>query len=274
MIPIRDKNPTSTTPILTIALIAINVVVFFTEPLFASTSLRGTSPVCAGVSADARQSCEEARYFACHAAIPYEVTHGERIAEAFENGHRFEAPIDNAFAALEQASCPNKNRWLSILESMFLHGSILHIAGNMLFLWVFGNNIEDRLGRVKFVLFYLLAGVAATYAQSYVFPDSATPLVGASGAIAGVLGAYLLLFPQARVVTLVIFFFITWIELPAIVVIGLWFLLQLFSGVGSIAADTGVAYMAHVGGFVAGMLLLLILRPRHEPRRPAGELPF
>jgi len=257
MIPIRDRNPTTTTPVLTIALIVLNVVVFFTEPLFGSGG-----------------DIAEARYFACNAAVPYEVTHGERIADARTNGHEFAAPIDNAFAELELRSCPKKNLWLSILKSMFLHGSILHIAGNMLFLWVFGNNIEDRLGRMKFIAFYLLAGVAATYAQSYVFPDSATPLIGASGAIAGILGAYLLLFPRARVVTLVIFFFITWVELPAIVVIGLWFLLQLFSGVGSIAANTGVAYMAHVGGFVAGMLLLLIFRPRSEPRRPTGELPF
>jgi len=259
MIPIRDENPTETTAYITLALIAINIVIFFTEPVFAS-----------GESGQFRQ----AQYFACHAAVPYEVTHGETTAHAFERGRGFPSDLDNAFAALEQRTCPHKSVWFSILASMFLHGSILHIAGNMLFLWVFGNNIEDRLGRMKFIAFYLLAGVAATYAQSYVFPDSATPLIGASGAIAGILGAYLLLFPRARVVTLVIFFFITWVELPAIVVIGLWFLLQLFSGVGSIAANTGVAYMAHVGGFVAGMLLLLIFRPRSEPRRPTGELPF
>ena len=255
MIPIRDENPTTTTPYLTIALIAINIAMFLTEPLFASGQ-------------DAQ--IQEARYFACNASIPYEVTHGERIAEARARGVEFEAPIDNAFAILQAQSCPQKSLWLSILKSMFLHGSILHIAGNMLFLWVFGNNIEDRLGRMRFILFYLLAGIAATYAQSYVFPDSATPLVGASGAIAGVLGAYLLLFPRARIVSLVIFFFITWVELPAVVVIGLWFVMQLVSGVGSVAADTGVAYMAHIGGFIAGMLLLLIFRPRREPRIVPG----
>ncbi|MGH2785883.1 MAG: rhomboid family intramembrane serine protease [Actinomycetota bacterium] len=248
MIPLKDENPVSSTPVVTILLIAINIVVFLTEPLFASGQ-------------DAQ--FQEAKYFACRAAIPYEVTHGERIADARLRGVEFEDRIDNVFAEIERISCPQKNVWLSIFVSMFLHGSILHIAGNMLFLWVFGNNVEDRLGKGKFVAFYLLSGIAATYAQSYVFPSSATPLVGASGAIAGILGAYLLMFPRARIKSLVILVvFITMIELPASIVIGLWFVLQLVSSVGSVAADTGVAYMAHVGGFLAGMILLLIFRPR------------
>jgi membrane associated rhomboid family serine protease len=245
MFPIKDENPTFSTPLVTIALIAINIVVFMFQ------LSKGGSQV------------EEARFFVCNASIPYEVTHGERIADARSRGFEFEERIDNAFAELERQECPKKNVWLSIVQSMFLHGSILHIAGNMLFLWVFGNNVEDRLGKLKYIAFYLLSGVAATYAQSYVFPSSATPLVGASGAIAGILGAYLLMFPRARIKSLVILvIFITMIELPAFIVIGLWFVMQLVSSVGSVTADTGVAYMAHVGGFLAGMLLLLIFRPK------------
>lgn len=258
MIPIKDENPTFSTPIVTILLIAINVVVFLTEPLFASGR---------------EGQIEEIKYFACQAAIPFEVTHGERIGEQLQGDVFPPDPEASVFAQAQRIFCPKKNVWLSILKSMFLHGSILHIAGNMLFLWVFGNNIEDRLGKLKFVLFYFLSGIAATYAQSYVFPSSATPLVGASGAIAGILGAYLLMFPRARIKSLVILvIFITMIELPAAVVIGLWFLLQLVSGVGSVAADTGVAYMAHVGGFLAGMLLLLVFRPK--PAHPQSAFPY
>jgi membrane associated rhomboid family serine protease len=258
MFPIKDENPTSSTPVVTLVLIAINIVVFLTEPLFASGR---------------EGQIAEIKYFACRAAIPYEVTHGERLAERLEGQVFPPDPEASVFAQAERLFCPQKNVWLSILVSMFLHGSILHIAGNMLFLWVFGNNVEDRLGKGKFLAFYLLSGIAATYAQSYVFPSSATPLVGASGAIAGILGAYLLMFPRARIKSLVILvIFITMIELPAAVVIGLWFVLQLVSSVGSVAADTGVAYMAHVGGFLAGMLLLLIFRPRQRP--PTSSYPY
>jgi len=253
MIPIRDENPTFSTPIVTIALIAINIIVFFTEPVLGGSTQE--------------QAVKQVRYFACHAAVPYELTHGERVGDAFVAGRRFESNLENATAVFERGSCPRKSVWLSILESMFLHGSILHIAGNMLFLWVFGNNVEDRLGWHRFIVFYLLAGLAAAYAQAFVFPDSAVPLIGASGAIAGILGAYILMFPRARVRNLIfLFIFITTVELPAYIVIGLWFLLQLVSGVGSVSGDTGVAYMAHVGGFLAGMLLLLVFRPR-RPRQ-------
>jgi membrane associated rhomboid family serine protease len=197
------------------------------------------------------------------------VTHGERVADALQRGVRFDKQVDNLFAVLEARNCPRKNVWFSIFMSMFLHGSIAHLGFNMLFLWVFGNNVEDRLGRLRYVMFYVLAGIAAAYAQSFVFPDSATPLVGASGAIAGILGAYLLMFPRAPILTLVVFFLV---PIPAFVMIGVWFLTQLFSSVGSVSGDTGVAYMAHVGGFLAGMLLLLVFRPR--PQRPAVPLPY
>jgi membrane associated rhomboid family serine protease len=268
MIPIKDENPTSSTPFVTIALIVINIIVFFTEPVVVSRSLHEDLNVIPACAQDPG-TCNQLRYFACNAAIPYELTHGERAGDVLRKGTEFKSGAENLTAAFERISCPRKSIWLSILKSMFLHGSILHIAFNMLFLWVFGNNVEDRLGIPKYVVFYLLAGTAAAYAQSYVFPDSAVPLIGASGAVAGILGTYILMFPRARVRSLVILIiFITMIEVPAWLMIGIWFVTQLFSSIGSVSGDTGVAYMAHIGGFLAGMLLLLIFRPR-RPQRAA-----
>ena len=164
--------------------------------------------------------------------------------------------------------------------SMFLHGGLLHIGSNMLYLAIFGDNIEDRLGRSKYLLFYLLCGFLATFAHAFFSPGSRIPAIGASGAIAGVLGAYLILFPHARVMTLIpIFVFITVRELPAILILGLWFVLQLFSGVGSLGvADAqdmgGVAYFAHIGGFVAGMLLIAPFGGFRRPRVREPEYPW
>ena len=152
---------------------------------------------------------------------------------------------------------------ITMFVSMFLHGGLLHIGSNMLYLWVFGDNIEDRLGHFRYLLFYLLCGVLATIAHAVSAPSSTVPAIGASGAIAGVLGAYLVLFPHARVTTLIpIFVFVTVRELPAILLLGLWFVLQFFSGVGSLGMPDdagGVAYFAHIGGFVFGMLLIVLL---------------
>jgi membrane associated rhomboid family serine protease len=150
--------------------------------------------------------------------------------------------------------------FLTIFTSMFMHAGWVHIGGNMLYLWIFGDNVEDRFGHLQYLLFYLICGIAATFAQLAFSIGSSIPSLGASGAIAGVLGAYLLLFPQRRV-TVLLGYGVT--QMPALIVIGLWFVLQLFSGIGSIAgaADTGgVAYMAHVGGFIAGLALAFILR--------------
>lgn len=161
------------------------------------------------------------------------------------------------------------------LLSMFLHGGLLHLGGNMLFLWIFGDNIEDRLGPVKFAAFYLLCGYAATYAHAFVDPRSAVPAIGASGAIAGVLGAYVVLYPTARIASLVFFgFFVRVFQVPAVVYLGLWFVMQLFSGLFSLSATQGqqggVAWFAHIGGFIAGPLLLLVFgRRRPQPRRTA-----
>jgi membrane associated rhomboid family serine protease len=168
----------------------------------------------------------------------------------------------------------------TIVVSMFLHGSVMHIGSNMLYLFIFGDNIEDRLGKTRYLVFYLLCGFLATLAHAVFSPGSRIPAIGASGAIAGVLGAYLILFPHARVMTLLpIFVFITVRELPAIVILGLWFVLQLFSGVGSLgvrdAQDMGgVAYFAHIGGFVAGMALIAIFGGLRKTRPPEPELPW
>src|SRR5262245_21532683 len=159
----------------------------------------------------------------------------------------------------------------SVLVSMFLHGGWMHLLGNMLYLWIFGDNVEDRLGHVRYVIFYLACGWAATLAHGYTDMQSSVPSVGASGAIAGVLGAYLLLFPKARVLTLIPLGFYTQMrEVPALLVLGLWFVLQFFSGIASLGVrqQTGVAWWAHIGGFVAGMILVKILAPRGGPRRP------
>lgn len=154
---------------------------------------------------------------------------------------------------------------VSFLTSMFLHGGFMHIAGNMLYLWIFGNNVEDVVGRLRFLLFYLFCGFAASGAQVLMQPDVQVPTIGASGAIAGVLGAYLLMFPRARIDTVLLLWrFIRIVQLPAIVVLGFWFVLQLFNGLLSfgLAASGGVAWFAHIGGFVVGMALGPVLRQR------------
>jgi membrane associated rhomboid family serine protease len=265
VIPLRDINPTTRTAWLTLALIAANVAVFLLwEPTFGNQS-------------------EQQVFFFCNAEIPFETTHQEALADAGSAGVaaiRETYGVGEANARGLQAfldrRCPNKSWLASVFVSMFLHGGWLHIAGNMLFLWVFGNNIEDRLGRLVFILLYFLGGIAATVLQVAFAPDSAIPNVGASGAIAGVLGSYLVLFPRARIQTLVIFFFITLIELPASFVLIAWFVLQLFSGVGGMGTDVGggVAYWAHVGGFVFGALVTwLFFRSRRAPATPAWPFP-
>jgi len=153
--------------------------------------------------------------------------------------------------------------WATLFTSMFLHADWLHFAVNMLFLWVFGDNVEDRFGHFKYLLFYLAAGVAASWLQIAVEPSSQIPTIGASGAIAGVLGAYLLLFPFSRIRTVVFFFIITIVRIPAFLLLGLWFLLQFISGVGSLGPSTqtgGVAYWAHMGGFLVGMAVVVVYK--------------
>ncbi len=178
-----------------------------------------------------------------------------------------------AFIPARFWSSPDLANVITIFVSMFLHGGLFHLGGNMLYLWIFGDNVEDRLGHTKYLFFYLICGILATLAHAIVNADSSMPSIGASGAIAGVLGGYIVMFPRARVTTLIpIFFFITVREIPAVVVLGLWFVLQLFTGAASLGIPEhnagGVAYFAHIGGFIAGMILVVLmggLRRRPEP---------
>ena len=244
VIPIHDDNPTRRRAIVTYVLIALNFAFFFTEPVVAHFGVG---------SQTAGQVCQQQRYFDHHAAIPYELTHNKPLPPHVYRIETTGGPFDCVVTET------GKKPYLSVLYSMFLHGGWLHILGNMLFLWIFGNNVEDRFGRLRFLLFYLFCGYVAAYGFAYGNADSTTTLVGASGAIAGVLGAYLVLFPRARV-TSIIPLAIVWIpvKLPAWVVLGGWFLLQYayFSGLG-VASGGSVAYGAHVVGFLVGALLTL-----------------
>jgi membrane associated rhomboid family serine protease len=156
------------------------------------------------------------------------------------------------------------SHWGTIFSSMFLHGGFLHIGGNMLYLWIFGNNVEDYLGHVKYLLFYLLCGAAAALTHTLAESSSTVPMIGASGAISGILGAYLLLYPRARVVTMIwFFFFLRFVRVPAYVVLGLWFLMQL---PGALGGSGGIAWFAHIGGFIFGLLTVRLLGGRRRPQ--------
>jgi len=269
VLPIRDANPTGRTPFVTLALIVANVLIFL---LWQPT-----------LTADQNADAEQQLFFLCHGEIPFEVSHQTSLAEGgAEAAAAIEADyprVSNGeqLQAVLAEECGNKSWIASLFASMFLHGGWLHIGGNMLFLWIFGNNIEDRLGPVRYLLFYLLGGLAASGLQLLVGPESAIPSVGASGAIAAVLGAYLVLYPRARVTTVVFFFLITLVELPAVVVLGLWFVLQLLEGVGGLGTQVngGVAYFAHIGGFVFGLAIAVALlrRRRGGPAVPEVVYP-
>jgi membrane associated rhomboid family serine protease len=262
MLPLRDANPRLKIPIVTLLLIGANAVAF----LFWQPTLRGGDDL----------DFEQQTFFWCNGLIPYEVAHnvsladsGRQGAEAIAEDYGRQVPAEELQDFLAE-ECPDKSPWLSVLTSMFLHGGWLHILGNMLFLWVFGDNVEDRLGKVSFLAFYLVGGVVAGALQFVFAPESTIPNVGASGAVAAVLGAYIVLYPHARVLTGVALVFLwTLIELPAIVVLGMWFVLQLFQGVAGFGADvnSGVAYWAHVGGFGFGFLFALLALRRRRGRR-------
>lgn len=166
---------------------------------------------------------------------------------------------------------PDRFAWSAVLTSMFLHGGWMHLIGNMWFLWIYGDNVEDILGKARYLGFYLLSGAAAVLVQVAIQPDSRIPIIGASGAIAGVMGAYMVKFPHARILTLIpIFFIVTFQEIPAFLILVYWFVIQFFSGVGSIASahqGGGVAWFAHIGGFLAGMVLIQFMRTRERYRR-------
>ena len=226
MIPLRDANPTQRTPVVTIGLIVACVIVFAVQ--LGEMSSGGEAALGALVT-------------------EWGIVPAELVA-ALRSG---------AYASLETGT---------LLTSQFLHGSLLHIGGNMLYLWIFGNNIEDRFGRLRFLAFYLGGGVVAGLAQVAIDPDSTIPTIGASGAIAATLGAYLVLFPRARVTTAIfLVFFFQLIDVPAVIVLAAWFILQLIDGIGSLSvtaatAEGGVAFFAHIGGFVFGAAVGLAVR--------------
>lgn len=236
LFPLGDDNSDrEITPVVTWTLIGINVLVYIYQVM-------------------------NPRFTLGYSVIPFEITHGVDLTQ----------PTSLGKMMLPQAPGPVPI-YLTLLFSMFMHGGVAHIGGNMLYLWIFGDNVEDRMGHVKYLIFYLLCGLLASAAQIAVGPDSPIQNLGASGAIAGVLGAYLVLFPHKKVRVLVPFgFFSQLTELPAIVVIGLWGLLQFFGGFGQVANPReggGVAYMAHVGGFVAGLILVFLFRNSQTQRR-------
>ncbi|HSL58176.1 MAG TPA: rhomboid family intramembrane serine protease [Acidimicrobiales bacterium] len=256
MLPIKDENPTSRPAVLTFLIGAACVAVFVLYQASPGANEVIDTPVGA-VEVEASLAFTLER-----AAIPCEIRQGEPLSLQ---------EITATFAGGDPDACgqeggpllfPDKSVWLAIVTSMFLHGGWLHLGGNMLFLWVFGNNVEDRLGVVRYLLVYLAAGVAATAAHVAASPDSTIPIVGASGAIAGVMGAYLVWFPNAPVRTLFVFFLIFVTDVRAKWLLGAWFGLQFFTG-----NDSGVAWVAHVGGFVFGVVVGLVVRASATARR-------
>jgi membrane associated rhomboid family serine protease len=226
-LPIKDINPTERTPVITISIIAINVIVYIYQ-------------MSLGPNVNA--------FIASYGATPFEITRMTDLTHAVLDGRFTHFPGPNPI-------------FITLITSMFIHGSLLHLGGNMLYLWIFGNNIEDLIGPFKFSLFYLISGLAAHFLHIITDPSSLIPTVGASGAIAGLLGAYLIAYPRARVLTVVFFFFIRMIILPAFVVIIFWFFIQLISAMASLGGmqSGGVAWFAHVGGFLAGVVLIYIM---------------
>ena len=280
MIPLKDNIPTSRFPILTVVLIAVNLAFFAWQLTYSGDGYSSPEMRELGVTERDLNALE-------YGAIPYRVLHpGEDCAVGAVPGDGRGAQVDivcegqPSYAEAEQldregvaplAPIAGVAWWLTILTSMFMHAGILHFAGNMLFLWVFGNNIEDSMGRPRFLLFYLMAGFVAVYAQSLLDPQSAIPTIGASGAVSGVLGGYILLHPRARVLTMIIIiFFFTFIEIPAMIMLGIWFVLQALPvfgqlGISDLAgADGGVAYLAHVGGFLFGLATIKLFANRHK----------
>jgi membrane associated rhomboid family serine protease len=256
VLPLKDNIPTDRFPVVTVALIVINIAMFFG---FQQAYWDG------GGFAVNEQNVAE------YAEIPYEITNSGKQCALTGPGE-----VECEGDGLAEGEAPEQPAtWLTLLTSMFMHGGLLHIAGNMLFLWIFGNNVEDSMGRVKFIAFYLLGGLAATAAQVAFDPDSTVPTLGASGAVAAVLGGYALLYPRARVVTLVLLFiFITVIELPAWLVLFGWAIIQVFSASSQAALEGGgVAYWAHIGGFVFGLALIKLFASREKDDYVQPKLP-
>ncbi len=249
VIPLHDDNPTHRRAVVTLVIIAINVFVYF---------------VVQPHGGDA-----EAEFTLERAAIPCELEQGSPLTpDEYLTGEcdAEEPAIERRYG--DEPIDPGKNVWLAVFTSMFLHGSFVHLAGNMLFLWIFGNNVEDHLGPFLFVPFYLLLGVAGMTAHYLADPGSTVPIIGASGAIAGLMGAYLVLWPRARILTYIPLLLFVVVYLPAGVVLGIWFGMQFFTN-----PNEGVAWLAHVGGFGAGIVLGFAIRAVLPPKR-RGPLPL
>jgi membrane associated rhomboid family serine protease len=266
VIPVHDINPLRRTPWVTYGLILANVIVFLLTP--------GNSSSVSGASSLAQQ-CDQLAFYDHYAAIPTELTHNDPLNEVASGDVGSNA---QGSGCVVEKPTYHKSPFLSAITSQFLHGGWLHLLGNMLFLMIFGNNVEDRFGRIRFLLFYLASGVVAAYGFALADPNSHETLIGASGAIAGVLGAYLVLYPRARVWSLVPFLFFIPLRLPAWLVLGFWFVLQWAYASGAAVSSAGdVAYLAHVFGFMFGFLIAVAVRqisgPGPQPdvrrRRPA-----
>jgi len=282
VIPLKDNIPTARFPILTMLLIVANVVVFAWQLHFPSDRYSNAQYRQLGVAESDQNTLE-------YGAIPYRLTHpGEQCAVGVVSIQAPQADIvcqgtsqyKQAQKLANQRGAPfqpldSPPWWATVFTSMFMHGGILHIAFNMLFLWIFGNNVEDSMGRPRFLLFYLAAGIVASYAQALLDANATEPAIGASGAIAGVLGGYLLLYPRARVLTLVIIiFFVTVIEIPAVIMLGIWFALQFLPAIGQLATPDvsttggGIAYFAHIGGFLFGLAAIRLFANRYRSLGP------
>jgi membrane associated rhomboid family serine protease len=260
MFPLKDNIPLARFPIVTVVLVAINVVAYLLEIRHGGSFFGGPAESVA----------------VHYGAIPYELTHPGSHCD-LATARSIEGAVSTVacqgMPGVSGSPAAQPATWQTAFTSMFLHGSFLHIFGNMLFLVIFGPNVEDATGRVRYLAFYLLGGLVALGAQVLVSPDSAAPTLGASGAIAAVLGGYLLLYPRARVLTLVfIVFFVTIVEIPAVFLLGFWFLEQLYFGAAGLASPLGggegVAYFAHIGGFAFGLLLIRLFVKHSKPARP------
>ncbi|HEX7094902.1 MAG TPA: rhomboid family intramembrane serine protease [Acidimicrobiales bacterium] len=258
MLPLRDRNPTRRRPYVTWAIIAVCVAVYFFVQ-----ERPGATDIVAVEGVGAVQIDREIRFTLEYAAVPCEITQGRpltvrEVAETFGQDEREACDATASGPRL----FPDKQVWLAVLTSTFLHGSLLHLGGNMLYLWIFGNNIEDHLGHVAYAFFYLVSGIVAALAHIAAQPDSTLPVVGASGAIAGVMGAYLVWFPRAPVTTVLLIIIPIITVVDAVWLLGIWFVSQFFT-----APDSAVAWVAHVAGFVFGAFVGLIVRISHPARK-------
>jgi rhomboid family protein len=242
MIPLKDDVPSRALPFVTVGLIGLNVLAFLYQM---SLGIDSRGPDAGAAEA----------FVSEFGVIPCRLT---------------QSCPDTLLRAADDFPHP----WVTVFTSMFMHGGLLHVGGNMLYLWIFGDSVEDTLGHLRFLAFYLASGVAAAVGQTLVSPGSIVPMIGASGAVSGVLGAYLLLFPHATILTLFTFgFFIRFVHVPALIVLGFWIVLQLLNGYVTYSAQAmgrgetgGVAWFAHIAGFLGGMVLLFLFRPRQSRR--------